>query len=203
MLTTPQARVVRNISSNWFGLAVSIVVGLFLSPIILHKLGDDAFGLWVLVFSVTGYYGLFDLGIRSSIIKYVAKYAATRDYDRLTRLINTSLFSYTCLAVALLVLTGIGSSYIDRIFHIGPASVRTARLLFLMVGTALAVGFPLSVFSGVLQGLQNFHSMNLIQVAANLLRAVLIVVALDLGRGLLTVALITVVTPFWPRGSTS
>jgi len=195
MLTTPQARAVRNISSNWFGLAVSIVVGLFLSPIILHKLGDEAFGLWVLVFSVTGYYGLFDLGIRSSIVKYVAKYAATRDYDSLTRLINTSLFSYSCLAVALLVLTGVGSWYIDRIFHIDPASLRTARLLFSMVGTALAVGFPLSVFSGVLQGLQNFYSMNLIQVAANLLRAVLIVVALDRGRGLLTVALITVVMP--------
>jgi len=201
MLTTPQARAVRNISSNWFGLAVSIVVGLFLSPIILHKLGDEAFGLWVLVFSVTGYYGLFDLGIRSSIVKYVAKYAATRDYDSLTRLINTSLFSYSCLAVALLVLTGVGSWYIDRIFHIDPASLRTARLLFSMVGTALAVGFPLSVFSGVLQGLQNFYSMNLIQVAANLLRAVLIVVALDRGRGLLTVALITVVMPLLASGA--
>ena len=201
MLTTPQARVVRNISSNWFGLAVSIVVGLFLSPIILHKLGDDAFGLWVLVFSFTGYYGLFDLGIRSSIVKYVAKYAATRDYDSLTRLINTSLFSYSCVAVALLVLTGVGSWYIDHIFHIGPASLRTARLLFLMVGTALAVGFPLSVFSGVLQGLQNFYSMNLIQVASNLLRAVLIVVALERGRGLLTVALITVVLPLLASGA--
>jgi len=185
----------RNIGSNWFGLAVSIAVGLFLSPFILHRLGDDAFGLWVLIFSITGYYGLFDLGIRSSIIRYVAKYAATRDYGQLARLISTSLFSYGCLAAALLLLTGVGSCYVDSIFHITSAFHRTARLLFLMVGAALALGFPLSVFSGVLQGLQKYHWLNLIQVASNLLRALLIVVALNRGRGLLTVALITVALP--------
>ena len=174
---------------------MSIAVGLFLSPFILHRLGDDAFGLWVLVFSVTGYYGLFDLGIRSSIIKYVAKHAATRDYGHLNRLINTSLFSYGCLAMVLLLITGMGSWYIGSVFRIAPAFLRTARLLFLMVGSALALGFPLSVFAGALQGLQKYHWLNLIQVASNLLRALLIVIALSRGRGLLTVALITVALP--------
>jgi O-antigen/teichoic acid export membrane protein len=190
-----KVQALRNISSNWFGLAVTIAVGFFLSPFILHKLGDDAFGLWILIFSITGYYGLFDLGIRSSIIKYVANYAATRDYDRLTRLINTSLFSYSCMAVAVLLLTGLGSRYIEFIFHIAPTFLHTARLLFLIVGAALALGFPLSVFSGVMQGLQEFHWLNVTQVASNLLRALLIVIALDHRGGLLTVAVITVVLP--------
>src|SRR5208282_2465598 len=72
-----KAQALRNISSSWFGLATNLVVGFFLSPFILHHLGDDAFGLWVLVFSLTGYYGLFDFGIRSSIVRYVAQYKAT------------------------------------------------------------------------------------------------------------------------------
>src|SRR5438876_530941 len=45
MPTTPQTQALRHISPNWFGLAVSIVIGLFLSPIILHKLAHDARGL--------------------------------------------------------------------------------------------------------------------------------------------------------------
>jgi hypothetical protein len=52
------------------------------------------------VFSVTGYYGLFDLGMRSSIVKYIAHYAATKDDFGLARVINTSLFTYSCVAVA-------------------------------------------------------------------------------------------------------
>jgi hypothetical protein len=47
----------------------------------------------VLIFSVTGYYGLFDLGIRSSIIRYVSKYTATGDREKLTQFVNTALFS--------------------------------------------------------------------------------------------------------------
>jgi O-antigen/teichoic acid export membrane protein len=194
-------RALRNTSSNWLGLAVSIAVGFFLSPIILHKLGDEAYGLWLLIFSITGYYGLFDLGIRSSIIKHVAKYAATSNYNQLTRLINTSLFSYGCLAVTLLLLTQLGSWYVGSIFHIAPEFLDKAKLLFLIAGTALALGFPLGVFSGVLEGLQQFQWLNLIQIATNLLRALLIVVALKLGQGLISVALITVTLPLVASGA--
>src|ERR1700676_660154 len=85
----------KNLGSSWSALGVNVLVGIFLSPYILHRLGDEAFGLWVLIFSITGYYGLFDLGIRSSIIRYVAKYSATDENDELNRLINTSLFTYS------------------------------------------------------------------------------------------------------------
>ena len=131
-----KALVLRNVGSNWVGLGVTVAVGFFLSPFILHTLGNDAFGLWVLVFSITGYYGLFDLGIRSSIIKYVAKYAAIRDYDGLARLVNTSLCSYSGVAAVLLVITGVGAWYVDSIFRVPPAFLQTARLLFVMVGAS-------------------------------------------------------------------
>jgi O-antigen/teichoic acid export membrane protein len=64
--------IIKNVSSSWFSLGINILVGIFLLPFILHRLGNAAYGAWVLVFSVTGYYGLFDLGVRSSIIRYVS-----------------------------------------------------------------------------------------------------------------------------------
>ena len=74
---------INNVGSSWLALAVNVAVGIFLSPFILHRLGDAAFGIWVLIFSITGYYGLFDLGIRSSIVRYVAKYSATNEREDL------------------------------------------------------------------------------------------------------------------------
>ena len=98
-------RALKNVASSWGGLAVNIAVGFFLSPFILHHLGDDAFGLWVLIFSLTGYYGIFDFGIRSSLIRYVSKFQATGDKDELARLVNTSLFTYTCDPAAVMPAT--------------------------------------------------------------------------------------------------
>lgn len=190
-----RANALKNVSSNWFGAAVTVTVGFFLSPFILHRLGDDAFGLWILVFSLTGYYGIFDFGIRSSIVKYVAEFEALGDRDRLTRVVNVSTFAYSSVALVLLVLTGLCALYVDRIFHLSPPFVHTVRLLVLMAGSAVALGFPLSVFAGILEGRQKFYLINLAQAAATLLRAGLIIIALEHGRGLVTIVFITVALP--------
>lgn len=187
--------IAKNVGSSWLGLSVNVGVGIVVSPYILHRLGDDAFGLWVLVFAITGYYGLFDFGIRSSIVRYVAKFHATNDQEELNKLVSTSLASYSCIGLLLLALTGIGSLFVDKLFHVSPSYMATARLLFLMVGTSLAVNFPMGVFSGTLEGLQKFYFINLVNITTTLTRAVLIIFFLHRGCGLLTVAFITVSLP--------
>jgi O-antigen/teichoic acid export membrane protein len=185
----------RNVGSSWFALGVNVAVGFFLSPYIIHHLGDDAFGLWVLIFSITGYYGLFDLGIRSSIVRYVATYSARHDHTELNRLISTAIVTYSGIGAVAFLITLTGSYYLDSIFRVAPDFLRTARLLFLLVGSAIALGFPMGVFGGILEGLQRFHLLNFTSISATVLRALLIVVALRHGYGLLAVALATVLMP--------
>ncbi len=187
--------ILKNVGSSWSSLAVNVLVGIFLSPFIMHHLGDSAFGIWVLIFSVTGYYGLFDLGIRSSIIRYVSKYTATDDREHLTRFVNTSLFTYTCIGVVSMALTALLSSFLEGMFRIPSGMHSQARILLLMVGAAVSLGFPLGVFGGMLEGLQRFYILNWTSIGSTLVRAVLIVYFLHRGYGLLTVALITVGLP--------
>jgi hypothetical protein len=40
---------VRNIVSNWIGFAVQVAVVFFLTPFVLHSLGDARYGIWALV----------------------------------------------------------------------------------------------------------------------------------------------------------
>jgi O-antigen/teichoic acid export membrane protein len=190
-----KSQILKNVGSSWFALGVSVLVGIFLSPYILHRLGDTAFGLWILIFSATGYYGLFDLGIRSSIVRYVAKYSATDEPEELNRLVNTALFGYCGIGFLALVITLVASAYVNVIFRIPADFATTARWLLLMVGTSVSLGFPLGMFGGILEGLQRFYLLNFTSVASTLVRALFIVIALQHGHGLLTVALITVTLP--------
>ncbi len=191
-----KGQIIKNISSSWFSLGINIVTGIFLSPFILHHLGDTAFGVWVLIFSVTGYYGLFDLGIRSSVVRYVSKFTATNENEELAKVVNTSLFSYSCIGLASMVVTLLLCFYVDHVFaKIPPEMIPTARWLLLMVGGSVALGFPLGVFNGFLEGLQRFYILNWSNVIATLLRTVLIVVVLNRGYGLIMVAFITIVLP--------
>src|SRR5258707_4935185 len=111
-------QIVKNVSSNWVALATNVLVGIFLSPFILHRLGDAAFGIWVLIFSITGYYGLFDLGIRSSVVRYVSKAKASGDLNYASNVISTSLFSYTCIGAFACLITVLVSSYLIKVFHV-------------------------------------------------------------------------------------
>src|SRR5271155_5542619 len=185
----------KNVGSSWFGLGVNIIVGVLLSPYILHHLGDEAFGLWVLIFSITGYYGLFDLGIRSSIVRYVATFSAKGDQAELDRLISTAVSTYAGIGAFAILITLLGSYYVASIFRISADFLHTARLLFLIVGSAVALGFPLGISGGILEGLQRFYLLNFTNIGATIARALLIVLALQHGHGLLSVALITVSLP--------
>ena len=188
-------QIVKNVSSSWFALGTNVLVGFFLWPIIVHRLGDEAAGIWVLIFSITGYYGLFDLGIRSSIIRFVSKTKATNDLEGASRVISTSLFSYSCVGALALLITILTSLFVNRLHAVPPQFHTTAPLLMLMVGTAVSLGFPLGVAGGVLEGLQRFDARRVPDIVATLLRAGLIVLALHHGQGLLVVALITVTMP--------
>ena len=191
-----KGQIIKNISSSWFSLGINIVTGIFLSPFILHHLGDTAFGVWVLIFSVTGYYGLFDLGIRSSVVRYVSKFTATEEDEELAKIVNTSLFSYSCIGLASMVLTLVLFLNVEHVFpKIPPDMIPTARWLLLMVGGSIALGFPLGIFGGFLEGLQRFYILNWTNVVATLLRTALIVVVLNRGYGLLMVAFVTIFLP--------
>jgi O-antigen/teichoic acid export membrane protein len=185
---------VENISATWLSLAVHAVVSFFLSPFILHRLGDDAFSLWVLVFSLTGYYGLLDLGLRTSIVCYVAKFAATGEEEQLARFLTTSLAFYVVVGVVTLLLTAAGFFYLPVLFHIPRNLLGITRMLSLLGGVGVALSFPLGVFAALLEGMQKFSWVQLSQIGITLLRGALIFIALRYDGRLLAVGVITVLT---------
>lgn len=197
MTAINKRQILKNVGSTWFSLGCDVLVGLFLSPIILHWLGDTAFGIWVLIFSITGYYGLFDLGIRSSVVRYVSKFTATDNIEELAKIVNTALFTYSCLGVISLALTGILSIYIEHIFKIPPELHSEARWLLLIVGLAVGIGFPMGVVGGYLDGLQRFYVNNWANISGDFLRLGFILLAIHHKRGLLTIAAITVAAPLF------
>ena len=177
---------------SWVGLATTMVVGFLLTPFILHRLGNTALGLWVLMTSFTGYYGLLDLGIRQAVVQYVARYQATNKADELSKVVSTGFFTYGCVALLAAVITLVTASNLQSWFHLTASDAAAARGLLLVVGIGTAIGIPLTVFSGVLEGSQRFAFIGTVQSIAVLSRAALIVMGLSAGHGIVFVGGVTV-----------
>jgi O-antigen/teichoic acid export membrane protein len=182
----------KNVGMSWLGLATTMVVGFLLTPFILHRLGNTALGLWVLMTSFTGYYGLLDLGIRNAIVQYVARYQATNEADELAKVVSTGFFTYGCVALVAVLITLVAAANLQSWFKLTPDETAAAHGLLLIVGIATAIGMPLTVFSGVLEGCQRFAFIGTVQTISVLVRAILIVIGLSAGHGIVFVGGVTV-----------
>ena len=184
----------RNIFSNWVNLAVSIVIGFFMMPFLVYRLGDTMYGIWTLVVSLVGYGSLLDLGVRTSIVKYVSQFHATNDRDRLLCLFSTTLAVYTVIGVTVIILSAGAAFFLLHLFRIPAELVDEVRLVLLIVGINLSLKFPSGVFEGFLAGLQRYDVANAIAIGSNLFRTALTVALLLMGEKLLALAAVGLVS---------
>ena len=80
-------RVLRNVVTNYLRFFLTGAMAFVLTPFMVRHLGDRDYGVWVTLFSLTGYFGLFDQGIRPSLVRYVSRDHAAGDHDGLARTI--------------------------------------------------------------------------------------------------------------------
>lgn len=184
------SRLFRNIASNWVGLLLNLAVSFFLAPFVVNSLGSTWYGIWAIAGQFTGYLYLLDFGVRESVIKYTARYAAQQRSEKLNRILTTAFLLYTPIFV-LCVLASIGGAWgFSSWFDVDPAHAETAGLVVLLVGLTIAQTFVFNVFTGILQGLHRFDIANLFGVVLTLVRAGLIVLALSFGYGIVALSLI-------------
>lgn len=182
--------IARNIFSNWASYVVTAVIGFLLSPLIVHSLGTTGYGLWTLVLSMTGYFGLLDLGIRSSVGRFVARYVTLHDEEKTNRIVSTAFAILFTGGVLTLLATVIVAEFFFPYLHVEAQLQSVGRIALLVTGLTMACALPLGVFSSVLVALEHYHILSGVTIIGEVIRAVLIVVALKSGHGLLTLAAI-------------
>jgi O-antigen/teichoic acid export membrane protein len=180
----------KNIVSNWGGYVFSIVVTFFLSPFVVHHLGNSAYGVWVLMVSLTGYLGLLDLGVRGAVTRYVAKFHTLGNHEEASRVASSSIAIFSAAgAVAVLLAGGLAVGGV-RHFAIPEIYSFQAQVVLTIAGLTVATSLISGVFGGILIGVQRFDLVNLVEILSSGLRALVIVLALRSGQGIVTLALI-------------
>jgi O-antigen/teichoic acid export membrane protein len=183
-------RVFRSVLSNWSCLFLNATVALVLTPYVVRHLGDAAYGIWALVLQLTGYMGIVDVGLRSALVRFVSSTHARKEFDGLNRLLSSTILIYAIM-VPLSLLTGILLAVfaLPRM-HIAPEGLRTAQVTLFIAAMIIACDFLFATFHASLAGLSRWDLINAVSVSGILVRAGLIILFLEAGYGLITLALI-------------
>lgn len=186
--------VTRNIAANWVGFAVNAVVIFFLTPIIIEKLGGEAYGLWLLLQSLVGYYGLVDLGLRAGIVQTITRRIADDDSSAVRRHIAAALPMLALLGVVLLVIATILAVIVSQSIDVSPELRRQIVPVVLLNAVAFCSQMLFAPYQSVLTGLQRFDIENLFVVVSRVISAVVTVLVLSLGGGLVALSMVTACT---------
>jgi O-antigen/teichoic acid export membrane protein len=183
------SRILRNMLSNWASYVVSAIVGFLLTPVVVHSLGATGYGLWTLVLSMTGYFGLLDLGIRSSVSRFLTRHLARGEQDGVNRMASSAFA--ILLGGGLLALLGtLALTFLfQNAFRVEPEYLAAARTALLITGLNISCILPLGTFSAVLYASERFDIVAGVTIATELIRAALIVFLLKSGFGLVALAL--------------
>lgn len=186
----PKSGVVRNVLANWIGLVLNVAVAFFMSPFLVHRLGDTMYGTWALLLALTGYMGLLDAGLRISVVRYVSRFSAVSDTAALGRVVSTALSIYGGIGVLVLALGAGLVPVLPALFTIPADVLPTARVVLLITAANLAISLLTSVFNGVLAGRQRYDHANRIGVCLLVVRTVAIVLLVEQGYGIIGLGLV-------------
>lgn len=184
--------VARNVTTRYLAIASDALIGLLLLPFNVHHLGPSAYGLWMLTASMTTYFSVLDLGFGGSIVKFVAHYRAKRDVRGLNEIASTLFGIFTVVGLVAYSVFLLLALNVRHVVNITPDQEATARSLMLVIGIYVSLGFPFSIFGGIINGFQRYDVNNVVGIGSSIVVATVNVVMLWHGATL--VQLVTATT---------
>ncbi len=173
-----------------------MAVGFFLSPFIVHRLGNEAYGIWVLAMSSINYLSMLDLGMRSSVLRHVSKGHTVGDHEAASAAISGALWVRLQISVLVLLLTLALTYLFPILFKVPPDLAVSSRIAVLIIGLNLTLGMSMSVFGGVISGLNRYDLQTAVTLVQICLRVTGVVLVLRHGYGIVAIAVCEFVAAF-------
>lgn len=176
---------IKNSFFNTFSLGWMIVLRMVSTPYIVHKLGVDAYGILIVVYSLAGYYFLLDLGLGLAIVKYVSEYYSQKKYDLVSKTISSVLITFFGIGlmgmVCIFLLT---NWFVLKVFKIPEELIQVTKFAFHLAAVGFFINMLSNVFSAVPKALQRFDIFSKINILVATISISMTVILLYCGYGL-------------------
>lgn len=182
-----QHRFFNNTIINLINTVINFVVAYAMTPVILGRLGNEQYGIWVFlgIFSITGYFSLLDFGLQGAAIKYIAEYYGKRDFENLSQIITTVIIFFFLIGVACGILLFLFNIlFLPQAFHLPADQISLITNLVTVLAVSFIFQFPAFAFSAILEGIQRYDFLRGISLVITIVSNVILYLFLKSSSGL-------------------
>jgi O-antigen/teichoic acid export membrane protein len=174
-------RFLGGISLGYTNQVLVTIVGLWLTPFLLHRVGQHDYGLWLVGAQLLAYLGLMDFGIVALLPRATA-YATGRAGSVVAARDLPEIVGHTTWLV--LWQTPLVALAACILWFTIPVAWGPLRMPIGVVMLSFVLAFPLRIFPAVLQGLQDLAFLGKLTIAAWLTSTALTITLVLAGKGL-------------------
>jgi len=158
-------------------------------PILIDHLGNRTYGIWVLIGTLLGYFGMLDIGLSRAVMRFVSQALGKNDRAEADEWINAGFFTFLALS-----LVGIAASFVIW-FVVGqiisdPAEAEMLRNACFIAAFAFSLSLPSLCFQGVISAHIRQDVIQYIQIGTTVFRSTGILLVIYFGGGLLFLVMV-------------
>ncbi len=175
--------------------ALSTVLSLLYTPIMLRLLGQSEYGTYTLVSGFISNLSLLSFGLGSAYVRFYAR-AEAQDGEEGVARINGMFMTIFLFLGALSLLVGFALvANVQNIFSakLTAKEIDTARILMALLVVNIAVSFPCSVFTSYITANERFLFQRVVTLVRTVLNPILMLPMLLMGFGSVALVLVTII----------
>jgi len=177
---------------SYISIFLTFAVGLIYTPILIRWLGQSDYGIYSIVLSFAAYLSIMDMGIGNAIVRYIARNKEIGNVETESALIGQFLKFFTVISLLTLVIGNIICLKTPDIFRnsLAQSDIQTIQIMVVILTVNLAISFPLSVYTAVLQAYEKFIFIKVSAIVRVILVPLITILSLVLGGRLISMAVI-------------
>ena len=169
---------------SYFAIAFNIIAGLIYTPWMIGQIGKSDYGLYTLANSLITLF-LVDFGLGSAVSRYVSKYRAEGDEEKVNNFLGLIYKLYLIIDAVIFVALFAVFFLIDSIYvNLTPAEIEKFKIVYVISASYAVFNFPFVTLNGILTSYEKFVPLKIVDLLNKVLTISLTVAALYMGWGL-------------------
>lgn len=164
-----------NIIAAIVSFAVTMGINFFLTPYLVQQLGTEAYGFIGLANNFVQYATILTAALNAMSGRFISIAYHRGEYDKASALFSSVLMADLIMAGVMMFLGAVVVAWIDVLLNIPAALVRTVKITFSLTFLAYIISIVTTVFTTAAYVKNRIDISSVRDIAAHLLKAVLIV----------------------------
>lgn len=176
-------------------IIINALYGFFLTPYILRQLGSESYGVYKTISAFTASFMVLDLGLGSTMMRYIARFIADKEEHKIPNYIVMSLIQAMFLSLVVLMATSVCYFRLDAIYENGltASELKKAKQLYIFLSVGLVAHIFENVVNGIIKGYNRFIFGNSIKIIRIVSRIFLIVILLGIFSDSLVIVIVDLI----------